>query len=99
MTAVVKWLMLNLKIMKIIEKIKKAATPMSEEEKIEWAYNYLKESEQKPSFLGLIASFLIPIVGVMCYFAQRDRLQCPNGYLHAAFFGFILSIISLTIYF
>ena len=31
--------------MKIIEKIKEAATPMSEEEKIEWAYNYLKESE------------------------------------------------------
>lgn len=51
---------------------------------------------KKAGVFGLVCSFLIPIVGVVCYFAQRDRVENPNSYLIAAFCGFILNCILLA---
>lgn len=49
--------------------------------------------KSKASTFALVCSFLIPIVGVGCYLAQRDRVENPNSYLTAAFWGFIAALL------
>ena len=52
---------------------------------------------KKAGTFGLVCSFLIPIVGVVCYFAQRDRVENPNSYLKAALVGFVLNFILMSV--
>lgn len=57
---------------------------------------------QKENTAGCFAlgfSFLIPIVGVICYFAYKDKVVNPKSYLNAALAGFILSVfLNLIVY-
>lgn len=43
--------------------------------------------------LALICSFLIPIVGVIIYFIQKDKVVEPVKYLYAAGAGFVVSLL------
>ena len=65
---------------------------MTDEEKIEM-YEKLYAKNNNASCFAIICSFIMPIVGVICYFVQRDRVENPNSYLHAAFWGFLIGII------
>lgn len=51
--------------------------------------------KEKASCFAVGCSFLIPIVGVVCYFVQKDKVENPNSYLIAALCGFILNCILL----
>ena len=48
---------------------------------------------EKAGILGLVFSFLLPIVGVILYFVQKNKVINPNNYLWAALAGFILGCI------
>jgi hypothetical protein len=52
--------------------------------------------KEKASWLGIGCSFLIPIVGVVCYFVQKQKVENPNSYLVAALCGFIVNCILLA---
>ena len=52
--------------------------------------------KKKVGVLGCVFSFLIPIVGVICYFVQKDRVENPKTYLWCALCGFILNYILLS---
>lgn len=69
---------------------------MTDQEKIDLYLKHYGNDANKASCFGLIVSFLIPIVGIVCYFAQRDRVENPNVYLYAAFWGFILNLIIMV---
>ena len=51
---------------------------------------------KKVGILGIVFSFLIPIVGIICYFVQRDRVENPNTYLWCALCGFVVNCILMT---
>lgn len=53
------------------------------------------EMQEKSSVgvLALICSFLIPIVGVIIYFIQKDKVVEPVKYLYAAGAGFVVSLL------
>ena len=55
--------------------------------------DYDEEVEEKAGCLGLGASFLFPIVGIICYFVKKDDVENPDSYLIAAAAGFALSIL------
>ena len=48
---------------------------------------------EKAGIVGMIFSFLLPIVGVIMYFVQKDKVVNPANYLWCALAGFILGII------
>lgn len=52
-----------------------------------------EEFTERAGVTALIFSFLFPIVGVICYFAQKREVENPSAYLYAAFGGFVLGII------
>ena len=52
-----------------------------------------EESTERAGVIALIFSFLLPIVGIICYFAQRKEVENPSAYLYAALGGFVLGII------
>ena len=43
---------------------------------------------------GIGFSFIFPIVGVILYFVNKDKVADPNTYLYSALIGFALGIIS-----
>ena len=49
--------------------------------------------QEKAGVIALIFSFLFPLVGIICYFAQRKYVENPSAYLYAALGGFVLGII------
>ena len=52
-----------------------------------------EEITEKAGVLALICSFLFPLVGIVCYFAQKKSVENPSAYLYAALGGFILGVI------
>lgn len=48
---------------------------------------------EKAGIVGMIFSFLIPIVGVIMYFVNKDKVVNPANYLWAALGGFVLGLI------
>lgn len=48
---------------------------------------------EKAGIIGLIFSFLIPIVGVIIYFVQKNKVVNAASYLWAALAGFVLGLI------
>ena len=48
---------------------------------------------EKAGIIGMIFSFLIPIVGVIMYFVQKGKVVNPGNYLWAALAGFVLGLI------
>ena len=51
------------------------------------------EDKEKAGCLGIGASFLIPIIGVIIYFSNKDKVENANAYLIAAGCGFAIGVI------
>jgi zinc transporter ZupT len=52
-----------------------------------------EEKTEKAGVLALIFSFLIPIVGIICYFTNKNAVKNASAYLWAALGGFVLGFI------
>lgn len=52
-----------------------------------------EEKKEKAGVVALICSFLFPIVGVICYFVNKDKVENAPNYLYAALAGFVLGLI------
>lgn len=48
--------------------------------------------KEKAGCFGIGFSFLMPIIGVILYFMQKDKVENPVAYLYGAGAGFIVSI-------
>lgn len=53
----------------------------------------MPEKEEKAGTVALIFSFLMPIVGIICYFVNRKEVVNASSYLYAALGGFVVGII------
>ena len=51
------------------------------------------QEKGKAGILALICSFLFPIIGVIIYFVQRDKVVDSVKYLYAAGTGFVVSLL------
>ena len=51
------------------------------------------QEKGKAGIFALICSFLIPIVGVIIYFVQKDKVADPVKYLYAAGAGVVLNVV------
>lgn len=51
------------------------------------------QEKGKAGIFALICSFLFPIVGVIIYFVQKDKVVDPVNYLYAAGAGFVVSLL------
>ncbi len=53
------------------------------------------------SITAIVCSFLFPLVGFILYFVNRKKVEDPNDYLKAAFWGivtgFIIRIVVMTV--
>lgn len=56
------------------------------------------KNEYSAGPVGLILSFLFPIIGFFCFFLMQSRVKNPSAYLYSALGGFVFSFI-LTITF
>lgn len=52
-----------------------------------------EETTERAGVIALIFSFIIPLVGIICYFVQKKTVENPSAYLYAALGGFILGVI------
>ncbi len=48
---------------------------------------------EKAGTFALVISFLCPIVGVVCYFVNKDEVENPSAYLISAIGGFVFASI------
>lgn len=48
------------------------------------------EKKEKAGFLALLFSFLIPIVGVIIYLVNKDKVKNDSSYLILALCGFVV---------
>lgn len=53
----------------------------------------MTEKNQKAGVVALIFSFLMPLVGIICYFVQKNKVYNASSYLWAALGGFVLGLI------
>lgn len=53
--------------------------------------DYEEDVEEKAGCLGIGASFLFPIIGIICYFVNKDKVENASTYLIAAAAGFAVS--------
>lgn len=51
------------------------------------------QEKGKAGIFALICSFLFPIVGVIIYFVQKDKVADPVKYLYAAGAGAVVSLL------
>ena len=52
-----------------------------------------EEKTEKAGVVALIFSFLIPLVGIICYFSNKKEVENTSAYLWAALGGFVLGFI------
>ena len=52
-----------------------------------------EEKTEKAGVVALIFSFIIPLVGIICYFSNKKEVENASAYLWAAFGGFVLGFI------
>ena len=55
------------------------------------------KNEHSAGPVGLILSFLFPIIGFICFFLMQSRIKNPSAYLYSALGGFVFSIILIII--
>lgn len=55
--------------------------------------NNSQTSQEGPGCFGLLCSFLFPIIGVIIYFNQKDKVNNASYYLWAAGAGFVIGLI------
>lgn len=51
------------------------------------------QEKEEAGCLGIGASVLFPIIGIIIYFSQRNVVKNPGAYLWGALAGFIIGII------
>lgn len=51
------------------------------------------QEKGKAGIFALIFSFLFPVIGVIIYFVQRDKVVGSVKYLYAAGIGFVVSLL------
>ena len=51
------------------------------------------QEKGKAGIFALIFSFLFPVIGVIIYFVQRDKVVDSVKYLYAAGIGFVVSLL------
>ena len=56
----------------------------------------MEEQKEKAGTFALIMSFLFPIVGIILYFVNKNKVVNANMYLILALIGFVVSIILQT---
>lgn len=49
--------------------------------------------QEKAGTIALIFSFLMPLIGIICYFVNKKDVENPSAYLYAAGAGFVLGMI------
>ena len=52
-----------------------------------------EEKTEKAGVVALIFSFLIPLVGIICYFSNKKEVENASAYLWDAIGGFIIGFI------
>lgn len=55
--------------------------------------NNSQTPQEEPGCLGLLCSSLFPIIGVIIYFNQKDKVNNVSYYLWAAGAGFVIGLI------
>lgn len=53
----------------------------------------MEENKEEAGCVGLIFSFLIPLVGVICYFLNKKTVTNAKAYLYAALGGIAFTIV------
>ena len=53
----------------------------------------LVQEKEEAGCLGIGASVLFPLIGIIIYFSQRNVVKNPGAYLWGALAGFIIGII------
>lgn len=51
-----------------------------------------EEKTEKAGVVALIFSFLIPLVGIICYFSNKKEVENASAYLWAALGGFVVGM-------
>lgn len=54
---------------------------------------YEEDNLGKAGTFALICSFFFPIIGVIIYFSQKDKVSNPNAYLHACLAGVAVGVL------
>ena len=52
----------------------------------------IEEENEKAGNFALTCSFIVPIVGIICYFVNRKKVECPSLYLWAALTGWVVVV-------
>ena len=52
-----------------------------------------EEKTEKAGVVALIFSFLIPLVGIICYFSNKKDVENASAYLWAALVGFVVGML------
>lgn len=50
-------------------------------------------TKEEAGCLGIGASVLFPIIGIIIYFAQRKEVNNPSAYLWGALAGFVIGLV------
>ncbi|MBR1889668.1 MAG: hypothetical protein IJ816_03465 [Alloprevotella sp.] len=53
--------------------------------------NPQQEPVESAGCLGIGASVLFPIVGIICYFVQKDTVRNPGAYLYGSLAGALIA--------
>ena len=52
-----------------------------------------EEKNEKAGVFALICSFLFPLVGIICYFVNKKKVENASSYLWAALRGFAIGFL------
>jgi len=52
-----------------------------------------EERTERAGVLALVFSFLIPLVGIICYFSNKREVENASAYLWAALGGFVVGML------
>ena len=52
-----------------------------------------EEKNEKAGVFALICSFLFPLVGIICYFVNKKKVENASSYLWAALGGFTIGFL------
>ena len=53
----------------------------------------IEEKNEKACIFELICSFLFPLVGIICYFVNKKKVENASSYLWAALGGFAIGFL------
>ena len=53
----------------------------------------MTEKVEKAGVFALICSFIWPVIGIICYFVNKSKVENASAYLWSALAGFIANIV------